>query len=305
MLDGSDAVADWPLLNALVNTAAGATWVSIHHGGGVGIGYSQHAGMVVVADGTALAAQKLERVLTTDPAMGVLRHVDAGYEHAIEIARERGVHVPMLAERLSRASATAAPADWRVGARQVGDVRLGRRSGVRSRGPSSTGSGIVTRVCTGVISSGTTARNDPIAPIHSAALRLTARRDDPAEDRADRDRAPDDEAHRGVHPALHRRRRDRLAEADLVDVVDDAGEPGQQPGRDQERHGRRLGGDARPAGRSAPSGTSRPMIVRPRPNRALQRLPVNAPNSDPRLPIPKMIPISAGDRPSTRTAYTM
>ena len=96
MLDGSDAVADWPLLNALVNTAAGATWVSIHHGGGVGIGYSQHAGMVVVADGTELAARKLERVLTTDPAMGVLRHVDAGYEHAIEIARERGVHVPML-----------------------------------------------------------------------------------------------------------------------------------------------------------------------------------------------------------------
>ena len=96
MLDGTDAVADWPLLNALVNTAAGATWVSIHHGGGVGIGYSQHAGMVVVADGTDLAAQKLERVLTTDPAMGVLRHVDAGYERAIDVARERGVHVPML-----------------------------------------------------------------------------------------------------------------------------------------------------------------------------------------------------------------
>jgi urocanate hydratase len=98
MLDGTDAVADWPLLNALVNTAAGATWVSIHHGGGVGIGYSQHAGMVVVADGTELAAEKLERVLTTDPAMGVLRHVDAGYEHAIEVARERGVRVPMLGD---------------------------------------------------------------------------------------------------------------------------------------------------------------------------------------------------------------
>ncbi len=96
MLDGTDAVADWPLLNALVNTAAGASWVSIHHGGGVGIGYSQHAGMVVVADGTDLAAQKLERVLTTDPAMGVLRHVDAGYERAIEVARTRGIHVPML-----------------------------------------------------------------------------------------------------------------------------------------------------------------------------------------------------------------
>ena len=96
MADGSDAVADWPLLNALVNTAAGATWVSIHHGGGVGIGYSQHAGMVVVADGTELAARKLERVLTTDPGMGVIRHVDAGYERAIEIAGERGVRVPML-----------------------------------------------------------------------------------------------------------------------------------------------------------------------------------------------------------------
>ncbi len=82
--------------NALVNTAAGATWVSIHHGGGTGIGYSQHAGMVVVADGTDLAARKLERVLTTDPGMGVVRHVDAGYQRAIEVARERGVHIPML-----------------------------------------------------------------------------------------------------------------------------------------------------------------------------------------------------------------
>ncbi|HET7474229.1 MAG TPA: urocanate hydratase [Candidatus Limnocylindrales bacterium] len=95
MADGTDAVADWPLLNALVNTAAGATWVSIHHGGGVGIGYSQHAGMVVVADGTDLAAQKLERVLTTDPGLGVVRHVDAGYDHAIAVAKERGVRVPM------------------------------------------------------------------------------------------------------------------------------------------------------------------------------------------------------------------
>jgi len=95
MRDGSDAIADWPLLNALVNTAAGASWVSIHHGGGTGIGYSQHAGLVVVADGTALAAQKLGRVLTTDPGMGVIRHADAGYERAIEVARERGVHIPM------------------------------------------------------------------------------------------------------------------------------------------------------------------------------------------------------------------
>jgi urocanate hydratase len=96
MRDGTDAVADWPLLNALVNTAAGATWVSIHHGGGVGIGYSQHAGMVVVADGTDLAAQKLERVLTTDPAMGVLRHADAGYDRARAVAKERGIRVPMM-----------------------------------------------------------------------------------------------------------------------------------------------------------------------------------------------------------------
>ena len=96
MLDGSDAVADWPLLNALVNTASGATWVSLHHGGGVGIGRSQHAGQVIVADGTELAAQKLARVLTNDPAMGVIRHVDAGYEHAADVARERGVRVPLL-----------------------------------------------------------------------------------------------------------------------------------------------------------------------------------------------------------------
>jgi urocanate hydratase len=95
MRDGSDAIADWPLLNALVNTAAGASWVSIHHGGGTGIGYSQHAGMVTVADGTPLAAQKLERVLTTDPGMGVIRHADAGYERAIDVAHERGVRIPM------------------------------------------------------------------------------------------------------------------------------------------------------------------------------------------------------------------
>jgi urocanate hydratase len=96
MRDGSDAIADWPLLNALVNTASGASWVSIHHGGGTGIGYSQHAGMVIVADGTDLAAQKLERVLTADPGTGVMRHADAGYERAIEVARERGVRIPML-----------------------------------------------------------------------------------------------------------------------------------------------------------------------------------------------------------------
>ncbi len=96
MADGSDAIADWPLLNALLNTASGASWVSIHHGGGVGIGRSIHAGQVTVADGSALAAEKLERVLTNDPGSGVMRHVDAGYERAREVARERGLKVPML-----------------------------------------------------------------------------------------------------------------------------------------------------------------------------------------------------------------
>ncbi|MGK5442023.1 urocanate hydratase [Micromonospora sp. URMC 105] len=95
MADGSDAIADWPLLNALVNTASGASWVSIHHGGGVGIGRSLHAGQVCVADGTALAGQKIERVLTNDPGMGVIRHVDAGYEAAREVAERTGVRVPM------------------------------------------------------------------------------------------------------------------------------------------------------------------------------------------------------------------
>ena len=95
MIDGSDAIADWPILNALLNTSAGAHWVSVHHGGGVGIGYSIHAGMVVVADGSDEAAQRLERVLDTDPGSGVMRHADAGYSRAIEVARERGVRLPM------------------------------------------------------------------------------------------------------------------------------------------------------------------------------------------------------------------
>jgi urocanate hydratase len=95
MLDGSDAIADWPLLNALVNTSSGATWVSIHHGGGVGIGRSIHAGMVCLADGTDLAAEKLSRVLVTDPGMGVIRHADAGYELAIDVAEQGGVRLPM------------------------------------------------------------------------------------------------------------------------------------------------------------------------------------------------------------------
>jgi urocanate hydratase len=96
MKDGSDAIADWPLLNAMINAVGGATWVSIHHGGGVGIGYSIHAGQVIVADGTPEAAKRLERVLTTDPGMGVARHADAGYEEAIGFAKKHGVKIPML-----------------------------------------------------------------------------------------------------------------------------------------------------------------------------------------------------------------
>ena len=96
MKDGSDAIADWPILNALINAVSGATWVSYHHGGGVGIGYSLHAGQVIVADGTPEAAARLERVLTVDPGMGVARHVDAGYERAVEVAKERGVKIPMM-----------------------------------------------------------------------------------------------------------------------------------------------------------------------------------------------------------------
>jgi urocanate hydratase len=96
MRDGSDAVADWPLLNALLNTASGATWVSIHHGGGVGMGYSQHAGVVIVCDGTPAAARRIERTLWNDPATGVMRHADAGYEEAIACARERGLNLPFL-----------------------------------------------------------------------------------------------------------------------------------------------------------------------------------------------------------------
>ena len=102
MKDGSDAISDWPLLNALLNTASGATWVSFHHGGGVGIGYSQHAGMVIVADGTDEAARRLERVLWNDPATGVMRHADAGYEIAIDCAREQGLDLPMVRQTSSR-----------------------------------------------------------------------------------------------------------------------------------------------------------------------------------------------------------
>ena len=96
--DGSDAVADWPILNALLNTASGASWVSFHHGGGVGIGYSLHAGQVSVADGTDDAARRLNRVLTNDPGIGVARHVDAGYEQAATTAHDKGIKIPMLTE---------------------------------------------------------------------------------------------------------------------------------------------------------------------------------------------------------------
>jgi urocanate hydratase len=98
MKDGSDAVADWPILNALLNTASGASWVSFHHGGGVGIGYSLHAGQVSVADGTDEAAKRLNRVLTNDPGLGVARHVDAGYEEADNTARAKQIKIPLLAE---------------------------------------------------------------------------------------------------------------------------------------------------------------------------------------------------------------
>ena len=98
MRDGSDAIADWPILNALLNTAAGASWVSVHHGGGVGIGYSIHAGMVVVADGSPETELRLQRVLTTDPGTGIMRHADAGYPEAIAAAKEKGIKIPGLTE---------------------------------------------------------------------------------------------------------------------------------------------------------------------------------------------------------------
>ena len=96
MLDGTDAVSDWAILNAMINAVGGATWVSFHHGGGVGIGFSQHAGQVIVADGTPEAAVRLERVLTTDPGMGIVRHADAGYQLAIDAAKRNNLHMPML-----------------------------------------------------------------------------------------------------------------------------------------------------------------------------------------------------------------
>ena len=102
MKDGSDAVSDWPLLNALLNTASGATWVSIHHGGGVGMGYSQHAGVVIVCDGSDAAARRIRRVLWNDPGTGVMRHADAGYEIAIDCAREQGLNLPMIEQPVAQ-----------------------------------------------------------------------------------------------------------------------------------------------------------------------------------------------------------
>src|SRR5262249_45619777 len=133
MRDGSDAVADWPLLNALLNTASGATWVSIHHGGGVGMGYSQHAGVVIVCDGTPAAARRIERVLWNDPASGVMRHADAGYESAIECAQTHRLNLPFLAPTASpprRAAITQALAQ-----RPARDLRCHRPAAAARRAP--------------------------------------------------------------------------------------------------------------------------------------------------------------------------
>jgi urocanate hydratase len=134
MIDGSDAVSDWPLLNALLNTASGATWVSLHHGGGVGMGFSQHAGMVIVCDGTHAAARRIERVLWNDPATGVMRHADAGYEIALDCAREHG---PGSAKSGLRAFASALAKGRRPGRHAVEERRRrhprGRRLAARVR----------------------------------------------------------------------------------------------------------------------------------------------------------------------------
>ena len=147
MRDGSDAVADWPLLNALLNTASGATWVSIHHGGGVGMGYSQHAGVVIVCDGTPEAARRIERVLWNDPASGVMRHADAGYEIAIACAREQGLNLPFLGRPARLAEAHLAGRDPQALAQRAArDLRCGRarhraRRPAHARRRASSGSG--------------------------------------------------------------------------------------------------------------------------------------------------------------------
>ena len=148
MKDGSDAVCDWPLLNALLNTASGATWVSLHHGGGVGMGYSQHAGMVIVADGTDDAARRLERVLWNDPATGVMRHADAGYEIAMDCAREQGLDLPMVDEvKLNPEERFARPAAELLG-RRGSPARRCRCSASPPPPRRSSGSSPAARPCT-------------------------------------------------------------------------------------------------------------------------------------------------------------
>jgi urocanate hydratase len=125
MKDGSDAIADWPILNALVNVASGASWVSFHHGGGVGIGNSLHAGQVIVADGTPEMRERLERVLTNDPGMGVVRHADAGYESAVDTARREGIRLPMTGDRTDARASDRDPKGGDPQAVSRGSVRAG------------------------------------------------------------------------------------------------------------------------------------------------------------------------------------
>ena len=280
MRDGTDAVADWPLLNALVNTAAGATWVSIHHGGGVGIGYCSTPGWSSSPTARTLAARKLERVLTTDPAMGVLRHVDAGYERAIEVARERGVRIPMLERGAAGLRSLSRP--W--------------------RGP-------VRRQC---------------RPVPASSSQVPDRRQErkiayQRQDRADPDRLVEpDRWCRGcrrscsrsascpstrkrivafIRPSI-RRGRDRLAEADLVDVVDHLREPPRNARRDEEWDRRR-----RPGRRPARIGAERPDEQGSRRSsgraRSASRPGWRRPRrrASPKLPSANTRPISAGVRP--------
>lgn len=139
MQDGSDAVSDWPLLNALLNTASGATWVSLHHGGGVGMGFSQHSGMVIVCDGSDEAAERIARVLTNDPGTGVMRHADAGYQVAIDCAKEQGLNLPMITSSADLETAsTPAGRGGRsptVPTRPQQEWRRASRSGVQQHDP--------------------------------------------------------------------------------------------------------------------------------------------------------------------------
>ena len=250
MADGSDAIADWPLLNALVNTAAGATWVSIHHGGGVGIGYSQHAGMVVVADGTELAARKLERVLTTDPGMGVVRHVDAGYERAIEVARERGVRIPMLDRSLSlaadRSTSVSPPPrrprpDPRPGS--SGAIRTGEKRTRQERGQAEDRADPDRRRGRRSSSDSPAPISEPIGIVPQTRNRIVA----------------------FIRPRK-RSGRDRLAEAHLVHVVDDVAEA---RGRTRRRGTRTPVRPAAPAGPAA--ARTRRSSIEPDDRRARRR----------------------------------